>query len=120
MKEEERTWFEAYGEEDEYGCYEKRYGDCPYTIRVCKLGLNEGFMMVAQRRRCHGVQRVSRKTKLAIALRFAGWVSSLERDLGLLHWVLSRFAVGGGGGQEGGQGRKLSISEFQFLNVHMA
>ncbi|WVZ22902.1 hypothetical protein V8G54_001446 [Vigna mungo] len=68
MKEEEQTWFEASRKEDEYGCYEKRFEDCPSTISVRTLRVNEGFTMVAQRRRHHGVRRVPTKMKLAMAL----------------------------------------------------
>ncbi|WVZ22748.1 hypothetical protein V8G54_001292 [Vigna mungo] len=69
MKEEEQTWFATML----FEFYEKRFGDCPSAIRVRKLGVNEDFMMVVQRRRRHGVQRVCAKTKPSMALRFA-WI----------------------------------------------
>ncbi|KOM54653.1 hypothetical protein LR48_Vigan10g054500 [Vigna angularis] len=48
--------------------------DCLSNIKLHKLGVNEDFMMVAQRRRHHGVRRVPAKTKFAMALRFA-WIN---------------------------------------------
>ncbi|KAG2410330.1 uncharacterized protein HKW66_Vig0009950 [Vigna angularis] len=68
-------------EEEQTCCYEKRFGDCPSVIRVRKLRVNECFMMVAQRRRRNGVQRVlSWLTVACTGMELKGEVMVVEED----------------------------------------